>query len=417
MTGRRIDLVAPPFAGHLHPILGIARRLAQDHEVRVLSTAKARAEIAAAGLHGLVLLAGRDEAISAIADPPQPVGSHPLRLHRQLRANLALLDDFQAELRRLWTVEAGDRPDLVIADFTLPVAGSVARELGIPWWTTHPSPCVIEPPDGPPAYLGGWLPGRGPWGRLRNATGRWLIRGFKRLVHRMHRRQLRRLGLPEIYRPDGSEAVYSDQCVLALGLEDLEFPRRWPKAVEWVGPVLYTPPAGTSEPPFRPGKSHVLVTLGTHLAEHKTAMAEATQCAARELPELEFHMSDGESTSERRESSANFHRLGYVSYADHLERYDLVVHHGGAGVMYHTLRAGLPSVVLPIDYDQPDHAARLVAAGLALRLLRPEDLARQITSALAAPGLRTTCQGLRARLAPGLAEERIAERVGALRLG
>ena len=95
MTGRRIDLVAPPFAGHLHPILGIARRLAQDHEVRVLSTAKARAEIAAAGLHGLVLLAGRDEAISAIADPPQPVGSHPLRLHRQLRANLALLDECQ----------------------------------------------------------------------------------------------------------------------------------------------------------------------------------------------------------------------------------------------------------------------------------------------------------------------------------
>lgn len=347
MKALRIDLVAPPFAGHLHPILGVARRLARDHQVRVLSTERARGEIAAAGLADVPLLAGCDEAIAAIADPPRPVGSNPIRLHQQLRANLALLDRFQAELRQIW---ATDRPDLLLADFTLPVAGSVARELGIPWWTTHPSPCVIETTDGPPAYFGGWAPGRSALGRLRDGAGRRLTRGFKRLVHRLHRRQLIGLGLPSIYRSDGSEAVYSDQRILALGLPEFELPRRWPSSVRLVGPILYTPPRPSNRPGplFRDGRRHVLVTLGTHLGPHKEAMAAAARRAAMQLPAIEFHLSDGEAGSDRSESSGNFQRLGYVSYAEHLERYDLVVHHGGAGVLYHTLRAGLPAVVIPI---------------------------------------------------------------------
>ena len=40
-------------------------------------------------------------------------------------------------------------------------------------------------------------------------------------------------------------------------------------------------------------------------------------------------MTDGDSASERQESSGNFRHLGYVSYAEHLERYDLVVQAAG----------------------------------------------------------------------------------------
>lgn len=421
MRRGRIDLAAPPFAGHLHPILGIGRRLARDHDVRVISTTRAQPEIAAAGLHGISLLAGADDAITAIANPPRAVRSHPLRLHAQLRANLALLGRFRAELRQLWERQ---RPDLLIADFTLPVAGSLARELGIPWWTTHPSPCVIETPDGPPAYLGGWRPVRGPLGRLRDAAGRALIRTFKRGIHRLYRGQIARLGFPRLYRHDGSEAVYSDERILAIGLPELEFPRRWPSAVELVGPILYTPQHEIStnrdapeapEPPFVPGRPHVLITLGTHLAFRKDEMAEAARRAARELPHLEIHFSDGDARVVRGESlnpQANFHRLAYVSYARHLARYALVVHHGGAGVMYHALAAGLPALVAPVDYDQFDHAARLEAAGLARRLRRPADLATAISAALADPELSAACSGFQEIVHRSRAEERVAQLVG-----
>jgi UDP:flavonoid glycosyltransferase YjiC (YdhE family) len=407
----RIDLVAPPFAGHLHPLLGIGRRLARDHEVRVISTELALPEVAGAQLDGLPLLRGRDGEIAAIVDVPQAVRSHPLRLHAQLRANLALLEQFRAELREVW---ARRRPDLLIADLTLPVAGAVACEMGIPWWTSHPSPCVVETPDGPPAYLGGWRPGRGPLGRCRDAAGRALVRAFKRGVHRLHRRQLARLGFPALYRADGSEAVYSQERVLALGTRELEFPRRWPAAVELVGPVLYAPP-GAQEPPvpFVPGRRHVLVTLGTHLAWRKDAMAAAARRAARHLDGVEIHMSDGERWSRRRESDGSFHRLGYVPYASCIGRYDLVVHHGGAGILHHTLRAGRPALVVPVDYDQFDHAARLEAAGLARRLRVRRDLAPQITAALADQRLLAACLRFQRVLADYRAEERIAELVAA----
>ncbi len=381
--------------------------------MRVVSTEAAQGQIAASGLTGVALLPGRDAEIRAIVEPDHAVRSHPLRLHTQLRANLALLGDFRAALLALW--QAGP-PDLLIADFTLPVAGAVARGLGIPWWTSHPSCCVIETPDGPPAYLGGWHPGHGPLGRLRDAAGRRLIRTFKRAVHRLHRTQIRDLGFPSLYRDDGSEAVYSDERVLAFSLAKLEFPRRWPAAVELVGPVLYTPPSAVPEPPFVPGRDHVLVTLGTHLRWRKEEMVAAVRRAAAELPGVELHWSDGDVRSGRRESAGNFHRLGYVPYARDLPSYALVVHHGGAGVMYHTLRAGVPALVLPVDYDQFDHAARLEAAGVARRLRRPEDLATQVADALKDAGLRAACRRFQDILATKAPEERVAELV-AQRLG
>ena len=222
---------------------------------------------------------------------------------------------------------------------------------------------------------------------------------------------MRRLGFPAVYRADGSESIYSSECVLALSLAELDFPRRYPAALEFVGPVLYTPPVAAPPPPFVAGRRHVLVSIGTHLAWRREAVAAAVHAAARAHPALEFHLSDGDRTSARRESSGNVHRIGFVSYARDLSRYELVVHHGGSGVLSHTLAAGRPAVVMPIDYDQFDNAARLEAAGVAVRLWRLGDLARAITRALDDPAFSSAAHAMQARLAASHAEERVAERV------
>jgi UDP:flavonoid glycosyltransferase YjiC (YdhE family) len=229
----RIDLLAPPFAGHLHPILAIGRALQPIADIRVISTEGASSRIRLAGLDGVAVVPGADAALRAITDPPHPVGAHPLRLHAQFERSLALMEAFAAALDAQWSQR---RPDLVIADFTLPVAGSVARRHRIPWWTSHPSPCVIEAPGGPPAYLGGWLPGVGAFGRARDAVAARAVRTFKRGVHRLHRRRLAALGFPSLYRDDGSEAAYSDECILGLGLRELEFARDWPQALIMCSP-------------------------------------------------------------------------------------------------------------------------------------------------------------------------------------
>ena len=404
----RIDLVAPPMSGHLHPMLGIARRLARDHDVRVFSTAAARPEIVAAGLEPRVLLAGADAQIETIVNPPYAVRGIPWRLHAQFKANLNLLELLYAELLENWR---GAAPDLVLADFTVPAAGSAALELGVHWWTVTPSALAMESPDGPPGYLGGWRPGVGVIGRTRDAVGRSLVRGFKQGVHALYRDRLRQIGFPSLYRVDGSEAVYSDERVLAVSLEELEFPRTYPASVEFVGPVLYSPPADAPEPPFTVGRPHVLVTLGTHLGWHRAEVAAAVQRAARRLPHVEFHLSDGDRNSARRESLGNVHRIGFISYTQHVAKYAVVVHHGGAGVLAHTLAAGTPAVVVPVDFDQFDYAARLAAAGVAIRVKRLRDLPGAVAKALDDETIRAACLRMSAKLSAGAAEERIAERV------
>ncbi|WP_181411100.1 hypothetical protein [Nocardioides humi] len=205
---RRVDLVAPPMAGHLHPVLGIAARLAQEPrlDVRVVSTAAAQPAITAAGVAGLALLDGADEVIETVVNPPYRIGSDPRLLFRQFRAAVALQADFRRELLAAW---GRCQPDLVVADFTMGAVGTAADEIGVPWWTTHPSPCAIEGRAGPPSYLGGWRPGSSAAGRARDAAGRAAVRGFKRVAPRLAGVRLADVGMARIHREDGSESIYS----------------------------------------------------------------------------------------------------------------------------------------------------------------------------------------------------------------
>ena len=386
----RVDLVAPPMAGHLHPVLGVAARLAREPglDVRVISTPGAQPAVAATGVEGLAVLDGADAEVESIVNPPHPVRSNPVRLSRQFSAALRLQARFQRELAGIWADRA---PDLAIVDFTLPAAGYAAEAAGARWWTLHASPCAIEATSGPPAYLGGLRPGTGPLGHGRDAAGRLLTRGFKRAVHLATRRRLAAMGVTAAYRADGSEAAYSPDRILALTPEAIEFPRRLPPWVRYVGPVLHTPPTEHPAPDLTPGRRHVLVTAGTHLPWHKQTLLDLTATAAAALPDLDLHVSLGTVEPSPRaprtitSSPSNLHVHPYVDYARDLPRFDAVVHHGGSGVLGHTLAAGLPAVVLPVDYDQFDHAVRLVAAGVAVRPRRPHDLATALRTVLDDP--------------------------------
>ncbi len=372
MTRPRIELLAPPFAGHLHPILAIGRALRDIADIEVISTQAAQARIRAAGLAGCAVVPGADAALKAIVDPPHAVGAHPLRLRAQFQRSLELLAAFGAALDARY---ASSRPDLVIADFTLPVAGAAAQRRGIPWWTSHPSPCVIEAPGGPPAYFGGWMPGIGLLGRSRDALAAQGVRGFKRGMHRLHRRQLTTLGFPSLYRDDGSEAAYSPECILGLGLRELEFERAWPASLRFVGPMLWSPP-GIGPPAPDDDDAHVLATLGTHLGWAKRRMGDHLEAVAQAMSAIRLHFSDGHVDTNTAVSAAHraLHRHAWVDYPSWAPRMRAVLHHGGAGIMWECLRAGVPALVLPNDYDQFDHAARLQAAGVALRLRHPREI-------------------------------------------
>lgn len=412
-------LVAPPFAGHLHPILGIGVELARRGiPVRVASTRAAHERIVAAGLTPLVLASADDAVIAAVGDPDERVGRNPLRLHRQFCETLAVLDAIRAELDELI---AADPPAIVVADFTLPVAGGVAARHGARWFTALPSPAALGATDGTPGYFGGLLPPASVVQRVRDALGRAAVRTFKRAVFALHAPTLRAWGLTGPFRADGTEQAYSPDTVLALGLSALELPRTWPSSVRFVGPVLYSPPGrpgawgavegervdGGCSGEACPGEGcrhhgalpRVLVTLGTHLVAEKAGLPDFLAEVQSLLPGVHLELTLGGSSLPPREAtvlaagSPELRVLAYVDYA-RLDRYAAVVHHGGAGIAQAALAAALPAVVIPIDYDQPDVAARLVHHDLAERLdarvLRrgrrgAEELADAVRRALAPP--------------------------------
>jgi UDP:flavonoid glycosyltransferase YjiC (YdhE family) len=134
---------------------------------------------------------------------------------------------------------------------------------------------VFETPDGPPGYFGGLLPAESPAEKLLHAVLRKQVRIFKRLMFFLFRKTFRDAGLASVYREDGSEQVYSDEAILAVGLPELEFSRSYPGHFHFIGALNFTPPIDDERRPhFNEGKKHVMVTLGTHLGHRKDAIAE-----------------------------------------------------------------------------------------------------------------------------------------------
>lgn len=189
------------------------------------------------------------------------------------------------------------------------------------------------------------------------------VRLFKHSAFWLFRDVIRQTGIESLYRQDGSESAYSPLCILALSEEKFEFPCSWPTAVSFIGPALYTPPSLCATPPFKAGKRHVLVTLGTHLDWHKDAVMNAVIALANTLPDWVFHFTDGHPAGVELHQQGNVSRLSWVNYDTWLTRYDAVIHHGGAGIMWHCLEKNIPALVYPVDYDQFDHAARLAWSG------------------------------------------------------
>jgi UDP:flavonoid glycosyltransferase YjiC (YdhE family) len=367
----KVDIVTAPFAGHLFPLLELATSLrsAGMGSLRFLSTVDAQRFIEVSGFPAVALIPGKEGVVQSIANPGRYIGSNPLRLIEQFRKNLTLMGDLAAQLRDLWTQR---RPDLALVDFTVPIAGLTAQALGIPWWTGTASPCAIETRTGTPSHMGGWRP-RADWlGRLRDRGGRLVHRIFKRSVARMFANELRALGITNIYRNDGCEIVYSPERILAYGMREFEFERDWPPALQFIGPLSGGPPLPHTPPEFMPGKRHVLVSLGTHVAWAKQLAIKRLEAIAPQLSDCVFHFTFGVPAATNSARRGNVHHYGYFPYDCYLPRYYAAITHGGTGIVYSCIKAGVPMVVWPQDFDQFDHAARIVERGLGV-LLRPRD--------------------------------------------
>jgi len=374
----RITFIAPPFAGHFNPllILAIAARDA-GYLVDFITGPRKFPVLEASGIKPAPLHSVGFHTLESIANTHTAVRSNPLKLIEQLKQNLRFLPSVRDELVQLWKSYP---PDMVVADSVAIVLGPICESLKIPWISTCASPATIDVWRGTPSYCGGWSPLGNPFGRMRDAAGRAAIHTFKRTMAAVFRKEFAALGVDRVYRSDRSEVIYSPQALLGFGISELEFERDWPAAFQMIGPLFVAPEQESANilPPKRP---RVLVSHGTHLVWAKKTLVEEVVALSKKLPHVHFVVSLGEPENagqpgEQRTDRVSVHP--FVSYGDSLGEFDAMIHHAGTGVVYAAIRAGLPSLVIPRDYDQFDYAARVVHHKLGLRVKSLPDSAESL---------------------------------------
>ena len=148
----------------------------------------------------------------------------------------------------------------------------------------------------------------------------------------------------------------------------------------------------------------VLVTLGTHLRWAKESAINLLVQTAREMPEIDFHFSRGQMGTPGMEIRGNLHLYDSIPYDRDMSRYASAIVHGGTGITYACIQNGIPMLVWPHDYDQFDHAARIVHHRLGLHLTpSPRQIAQDLKTLLTSEVLRQSVfrfQAIASRYSP-----------------
>lgn len=380
---KNIVLIAPPFSGHLHPILGIAEKISkiEGFNITVISTKSVKDKVLSIkNINFYSILDGFEKYIEDIANPEYFIKSNPIKLLKQLKQNILVLKHAKQELKQVIELI---NPEYVIADFTITVAGLICEELNIKWFTTLPSPCVYECLDGIPPYLGGLKPSNNYLIKVKYKLYFYFIRTIKKLFFKFFQKDLKEIGFTNLYREDGSEVIYSNQKIFALGLKELEFNQPNVDYFDYIGPILFTPKETEENNlfDFQKNKKYMLVTFGTHLKFFKKEVIEYFTNFCKEYKQYNIHISLGDDKNNLiKKINDNLSIYSFINYDKYLKNYDIVVHHGGSGIMYECIRQGKISIVFPQDYDQFDNASRIEKAKIGIKIKNFKEIKKAVNT-------------------------------------
>ncbi len=357
----KIDFISPPFSGHLNPLVELAYPLLSNthYDIRFITGPNKINYLNEMGFNAVPVLPDTPNAMELIANTTKPVKSNPFALLKQLKQVLTrspqIIEELQNMIRQ-------NNTDIVVADFTAIHAGIACTQLHLPWITTMPTPFAIETNSGPPSYFGGLLYSESVSSKVMHYLARKSVRLFKIIVGFIFRKELKKMNF-SIYRKDGNERAYSPYSILGLGIKEFEFNGNWPAHFELIGSCCSVPePSVVLNLDTHSYDKTVLVTLGTHLEWAKHTLINDVHSIAKEFTDVCFVVSFGRRETMSESATYMNHNViayDYVSYTQHLNIFDAVIHHGGAGITYACIKEEKPCIVIPHDYDQFDFAARI----------------------------------------------------------
>lgn len=217
------------------------------------------------------------------------------------------------------------------------------------------------------------------------------------------------LGLPKV-RSILASWAHSPQKSIGLFPDWFAPPQPdWPAQTELAGFVFLDEGAGPLDPALSAfldaGEPPIVFTPGTAM-RHADLFFEASIQASLELGRRALLLTQypDQVPSRLPDGVATF---TYVPFAAVLPRSAALVHHGGVGTVAQALAAGIPQLVRPMAFDQPDNAARLQRLGVGLSIrpdhYTPRAVARILHTLLNSQDVSTKCRSYSALIKPDTA--------------
>ena len=362
--------------GHLNPFLALARELqGRGHRVTVFHMADVASSVRAEQVD-FVPIGASDHPVGSLPQSLAELGrlSGFAALHFTVRA---IAETTEMICRDAPQAVHDARVDMLLVDQTEPAGGSVAEHLGIPFVTLCNALPLNREPDVPPPFSP-WNYWKSPWARMRNRLGYAVSDRILAPVRHVLADYRRRWRLPA---HKGSEDSYSQLAQISQQPREFDFPRQFlPSCFHYVGP-LRSPERHKVEFPWErlDGRPLIYASLGT-LQNQKTNLYK---CFVEACADLDVQLViAGRSPESLGPLPENVIAAAYAPQLELLEKASLTLTHGGLNTVLDSLSYGVPMILVPLTYEQPAIAARVVRIGageiLPLSDLSPHGLRTEI---------------------------------------
>ena len=143
-------------------------------------------------------------------------------------------------------------------------------------------------------------------------------------------------------------------------------PRSWPAEVRIVGPLIWEPPSGETEPP--PGDGPLVLIAPSTAQDPGHALLRASLLGLGSEPVRVLAATNRRPIANPVAVPANARVVEWISYGRAMPQSDLVVSHAGHGTVARALASGCPVLAVPHSGDMGENAARIDWAGVGVRL-------------------------------------------------
>jgi rhamnosyltransferase subunit B len=363
-AGKRIVLTTFGSYGDIHPYMAMATALrARGHQPVIATSELYREKMQAAGF----------AFVPVRPHIPPPQEQDPAMMEKVMNPKSGsgfLLNEMLFPFVRdgyedlFHAIEGAD----LLLTHPISLAGPlVAQKTGIPWVSSVLAPVSFFSAYDPP------VPPFWSWMRHVQLLGPRAVAAFFSQVKKVYRNRQyeefrNELGLPDRGNPV-FEGQHSPTLILALFSALFAQPQPdWPAQTRVTGFAFYDGRNELEMPPelakfLDEGPPPIVFTLGSSAVWVARDFYRESIAAAKLLNRRAVLLIGDKRNQPQESLTAEIIAVNYAPFESLLPRASAMVHHGGVGTTSQGLRAGIPTLIVPFAFDQPDNAAHAARLG------------------------------------------------------